>query len=319
MHKSLLAAGMLMLAACSPGHETVSSVSDLPRDRLELVDLAHEFDAVVMARPDASAEEAFAELEARFSDRLPGFYGHERFGDQADFVRGVRTSALGRWGEQRGEALRVADEFAGRFDDAIERFEAAVGPLPTERPVYLVMSLGEFDGATRNFGQGENLYFGADAIAQYYPGASTMPFLHHELFHVYHSPRMGDCAPIWCSLWNEGLATYAASRLNPGSSDIELGLHLPQPIRPVLDARREEAICAVRASLDREGSEFYNPLFTGMGHVEGALPARFGYLVGLWVAQDLGEGYTLAEMAEWNGTELRSRIGASLAGMADCD
>ena len=41
--------------------------------------------------------------------------------------------------------------------------------------------------------------------------------------------------------------------------------------------------------------------------------------IGLWVAQDLGEGYTLAEMAEWNGTELRSRIGASLAGMADCD
>ena len=309
---------MFMLAACTSTVDPRPAPVQSPADRLQLVDLAHEFDTVVAAHPDAAPEQVFAALDARFSDRVPGFYGHERFGDRADFVREFRTGALRRWPEQRGEALRVADEFAGKFDDAIGRFEKAVGPLPTDRPVYLLMSLGEFDGATRDFGRGENLYFGADAISQYYPGASTLPFLHHELFHIYHSRRMGECYQIWCSLWNEGLATYAAARLNPGSSDIELGLHLPQLIRPALQARREEAICAVRERLDKDGPENYNPLFTGMDREEGALPARYGYLVGLWVAEDLGEGRSLAEMAEWNGPELRERIGASLEAMADC-
>lgn len=313
----MIAASLLGLAACSPVAPPAAT-PPAPPAGLRLVDYAHEFDAVLQIEADASPDRQLSALEAHFADTLPGFYGSERFGDRAEAADRFRADVLSRWPEKREAALAVADEFAGRFDQAIARFEAAVGPLPTERPVYLLMSLGEFDGATRDFGDGENLYFGADAISQYYPGASTMPFLQHELFHLYHSPRMGECPEIWCSLWSEGLATYTAERLNPGASDIELGLHLPEPIRPALDPRRREAICEVRSRLDATGSEAYNPLFTGMSGEATRFPARYGYLVGLWLAEHLGEGHDLSEMAEWHGPELRQRIVAGLAAMAEC-
>lgn len=313
----LAASAALLLAACFSAHP-VDSASTTEANRLKLVNLAHEFDAVVSAQSGEGPAAQLAALDARFDGRVPGFYGSERFGDRAEAVDRVRRDILAHWPEKREAALAVADQFAGRFDEAIDRFETAVGPLPTERPVFLLMSFGEFDGATRDFGNGEHLYFGADAISQYYPGASTMPFLQHELFHIYHSQRMDDCPEIWCSLWNEGLATYTAERLNPGASDVELGLHLPKPIRPALESQRNEAICAVRSRLELTGSEAYNPLFTGMADETNPFPARYGYLVGLWLAERLGEGHDLAEMAEWHGEDLHQRIVSGLAAMSDC-
>ena len=283
---------------------------------LTLTNHAEAFDAVWSEHSEDSIDAQWAAIRERFATDLPGFYENERFGDMAGFVDGVRTQKLAEWPEHREAATRAARQFAIDFPHAVAAFEDAVGPLPAQRPVTLVMSLGEFDGAVRNLGQGDNLYFGADEMARIYSGASTTPFLQHELFHTYHSPLIGDCQPLWCALWAEGLATYAARRLNPGATDVELGLTLPAPIRPALANRRSDAVCAIRRRMD--GGDDYRPIFTGMGEPLEGLPLRFGYLVGLWVAEDLGKGRSLAEMARWKGDDLRNRIAASLDRMADC-
>jgi hypothetical protein len=47
-------------------------------------------------------------------------------------------------------------------------------------------------------------------------------------------------------------------------------------------------------------------------------PPRFGYLLGQWVAADLGRTRSLRELAELKGPPLRAEIERSLQRMADC-
>ena len=310
----MIVAALALLGGC--GSASLPPASGASRPSLALDNHAVAFDEAWQAQREEPLTAQWSAIRERFAGDLPGFYENERFGDMAGFVDGVRNQKLAEWPSQREAALQAANAFVADFPRAIARFEAEVGPLPAQPPVALVMSLGEFDGAVRNLGAGERLFFGADEIARIYPGASTIPFLQHELFHTYHSPLLGDCQPLWCALWNEGLAVYAAQRLNPGASDLELGLTMPAPIRPVLEQRRQDAVCAIRKRMD--GGEDYRPIFTGMGEPLNGLPLRFGYLVGLWVAEDLGRGHSLADMARWNGDDLRNRIAASLDRMADC-
>lgn len=288
------------------------------RSQLQLVDRAHEFDELLTPLAGQPVDQQWAAIQKHFATALPGFYDFERFGDQRDFVRGIMMKKLESWPADRAAAVRVADNFASMFAPAVRDFERAVGPLPADEPIYLVMSLGEFDGGSRTIAGREYLFFAADGIAQYQGQNNPRTFLHHELFHLYHSPRFGDCKGLWCSLWQEGLAVHASAVLNPGATDAELGLVLPEPIRPKVEANKAEAACAMIARLDSEGWDNYGPIFSGGKPLSPNLPSRFGYLLGQWVATDLGKGKSLTEMAEWKGPELRAKVEASLRRMASC-
>jgi hypothetical protein len=39
-----------------------------------------------------------------------------------------------------------------------------------------------------------------------------------------------ECDQVWCNLWTEGLAVYAAQQLNRDASDSQLLLMQPEPI-----------------------------------------------------------------------------------------
>lgn len=117
--------------------------------------------------------------------------------------------------------------------------------------------------------------------------------------------------------WTDGLATYASAQLNPGASDAELLLEIPEPMRPKVEANRTAAVCTTLAWLDSTDQDRRNMLLSA-SKGQGNLPPRFGYLVGMWVAEDLGRTRSLSELAEWSGPELRTAIERSLRGMADC-
>jgi hypothetical protein len=143
------------------------------------------------------------------------------------------------------------------------------------------------------------------------------PFFHHELFHVIHEPRFGECKQVWCSLWEEGLATYVAWTLNPQAGDSALMLDQPAPIRPAVDANLAGAVCAAKPLLSSEKEEDYRPLFYGDSHLPG-FPARMGYYLGYLVAADLGKTRTLKELAALKPAEVKPLIDQSLERMASC-
>ena len=286
---------------------------------LEIVDLTDDFARIwdeTAALPDAERVAAF---KSGFAAILPGFYDHARFRTQTAAQYDERLlKRLKQYPEQREEIARVSREFQAMVEPAQKSFEAQFGPMTGFPPVYLVNSLGEFDGGTRDLKDGNRLLFGADVIAKIHKPGTTRPFVHHELFHLYHRRHVKEeCEPIWCGLWAEGLATYVATKLNPGATDAQLLLTFPEPLRPAVEKNRSAAVCAVRDRLDSTRPEDYSALFSN-GRLNADLPSRFGYYVGLLVAEDLGKSRSLDQLARLPLTELRPLIADSLDRLGNC-
>jgi hypothetical protein len=286
---------------------------------LKLIDTTDEFARIwdsTAGLPDAQRAATF---KAEFAKVLPGFYDHRRFHGTTEAEYDERLlKGLKAYPEQRAGIARVGEEFSQLMAPAQASFEKAFGPMTGYRPVYLVDSFGEFDGGTRELGDGEHLMFGADMIDKLYKTTPIQPFFHHELFHLYHGRTFGNCDPIWCSLWTEGLAVYVASKLNPDANDASLLLNFPVPLRAAVENDRAEAICSVAAKLDSTESADYPPLFQGRPQPGAKFPPRYGYFVGFLVAQDLGRSRSLDQLAALTPAQAEPLIKGSLRAMADC-
>lgn len=292
-----------------------------PDDGLKVIDLTDDYERVWTEIQTLPAERRVAEFKRKWAEILPGFYNAERlafFGvtpaKYDEFLGGV----LAGYPKRRAGIQRVAREFGQLSAPAIRSFEAEFGPMRGYPPVYLVNSHNEFDGGTRDLPGGTRLLFGADMIDTLYKDAPVQPFFHHELFHLYHQRNFG-CEEAWCSLWSEGLATYVASRLNPDADDRALLLAYPVPLRPAVEANRKEAACAIAAVFDSPQGADTAPIFSsGEPPFSANLPRRFGYVVGLMVAQDLGRTRSLKQLASLRPAEAKPLVRAALGRLADC-
>ena len=292
-----------------------------PEQGLQFVDLTDDFDRVWTETSTLPDDRRVAAFEAAFAKILPGFYTAERVKDfmTPERYRAFVLKGLKDYPARRAGIQRVSREFRALVEPAQQQFESVFGPMRGYPPIYLVNSFREFDGGTRDLAEGERLMFGADVIDEIYRSEPIRPFIEHELFHLMHGRTFPDCEPLWCSLWEEGLATYVAATLNPGVDDVALGLTIPAPQRPAVEAHKTEAVCAVKARLNSTDHADYAPLFMGGGEPLSAnLPRRFGYYLGLLVASDLGRTRTLQQLAALRPEEVRPLIEQSLDGMARC-
>jgi hypothetical protein len=303
-----------LLSAALGASLLISSVPAFAGGALQIVDLTGQFDRFAMttkALPDAQRLTAF---EAEVGPIADGFYARDRRPNHYDLrvLSNLRT-----YPERRSAVLAVSRQFPGLFNHARRSFEAKFGPVTSDQPVFLVDSLGELDGGTRELNGKPTLLFGADVIAEVHSGQDMTAFFHHELFHLYHEPKVSKCAAIWCALWEEGLATYVASRLDPKAGDDALSLSVPAPIRPQVESDRPLAICAVVRRLESTTDKDFADLFMADARLPG-FPSRMGYYIGYLVASDIGRSHGLHEMAEMSLVEARPLIDASLARMATC-
>jgi hypothetical protein len=284
---------------------------------LRLVDLTDDFEAVwdrTQALPDAERATAF---KAAFAPILPGFYSEARFKRTPAQYDPRLLRGLKAYPAQRAAIAAVAKRFDGMFQPARRSFEAEFGPMRGYPPIYLVNSLGEFDGGTRELQGRVVLMFGADVIARIHMDHDIQPFFHHELFHLYHHRTFPECEAIWCGLWTEGLATYAAKTLNPKATDPELLLTFPEPLPAAVEKNRKLAVCTVVAALDSK-DETTGDAFFSSGRISPELPPRFAYYVGYLTAAEIGKTRSLKTLAQMQPAELRPLIERTLRDMADC-
>ena len=309
-----LAVLALSLIAAAPPHRNVQA-------GLRFVDLTGDFDRIWKATeslPDDQRVEAF---ESQFGKVLPGFYSAARVKDYKtpEQYRAWLLAGLKAYPAKREDILRTSSQFQTLVAPAKQQFESVFGPMRGYPPIYLVNSFGEFDGGTRDLPEGNRLMFGADVIARMYTGKPIKPFIEHELFHLMHHRHFPECDPVWCNLWEEGLATYVASTLNPSADDFALGLTSPSPLRPAVEGHRQEAICAVRARLNSSDPKVYAPLFMGGGApLSENLPRRFGYYVGLLVIQDAAKTHSLKQLAALSPAEAHVLVESTLDHLAKC-
>jgi hypothetical protein len=312
---ALVGMSLVLIGATPAAHKHA------PANELKFVDLIPAFDRIwneTKGLPDDKRVDAF---EAKFAKVLPGFYSAERTKDYQtpeqhhnQVLRGLK-----QYPEKRAGIMRVSRQFQSLVAPAKRQFESVFGPMRGYPSIYLVDSFGEFDGGTRDLPEGNRLMFGADMIDFLYKGKPIKPFIEHELFHLMHHRTFPECDPVWCNLWEEGLATYVASTLNPGASDEALGLTIPAPLRPAVEAHKQEAICAVRARLESKDPKDYGPLFMGGGQpLSPNLPRRFAYYVGLLVVTDAGKTRTLKQLAALTPDQAHTVVRETLERMATC-
>jgi len=241
---------------------------------------------------------------------LPGFYTPRNGAEPARYDARV-AKALANFAALRPRYEQVQREFPAAFEAGIQHFRKAFPGFTPDVPVYLLHSLGEMDGGTREFDGKVYLVFGADVIAQIHETRTLTPFLDHELFHVEHGKHFPECGEVWCALWAEGLATYAAQVMNPGADDGQLLLTTPTPIRAAVDATWPAAACFTRAKLYSSAQQDMRAMFQG-GPDAGEFPRRFGYYVGLRVAEESGRKHPLAELARMQPESAKAALSAAI-------
>ena len=259
------------------------------------IDLTTDFSRFVDETAGMEGPARVAAFKTRMDALLPGFYT-PRFGATPERYDARIARALRSFAELRPKFEQLQRDFPAAFEAGIQHFRKDFPGFTPNVPVYLLHSIGEMDGGTRELGGKFYLIFGADVIAQIHEARDLTPFLDHELFHVEHHKHFSDCEQVWCPLWAEGLATYAAKVMNPGADDQQLLLTSPKPIRAAVDATWPAALCFTRARLFSADQADMEALFVG-GAAAAQFPDRFGYYVGLRVAEELGRQYKLPVLA----------------------
>ncbi|WP_404369331.1 hypothetical protein AB5I39_16525 [Sphingomonas sp. MMS24-J45] len=312
MFRAVLAT--LLVAVISPAEAPVQEAAATAKAGT-LTDLTSNFEKVVDRTAKLSDAERVQAFHAAFDPIVPGYFDGK--GARQPGFDAMILWHLKEWPGKRDKITATAAAFGAAFARGQDHFRAAFPDYALTVPVYLVHSMSQQDGGTRTIGGRTILFFGADVIAAIHDDTTIGPFLDHELFHVYHEQYFRGCMELWCSLWREGLATYAAARLNPGADDRALLLTQPQPIRPKVEPRLAEAMCGLRAKFNSVQRDDYGPLFL-LGRSSGPFPSRYGYFLGYLLAGKLAATTPLQALAKLPPEKVKPLLEAAIDSYGPC-
>ncbi|MGI4720609.1 MAG: hypothetical protein ACRYGO_08920 [Janthinobacterium lividum] len=262
-----------------------------------------------VGKPD---EEFVHDFKASVAAKFPAFYGVARYGGRkteaqrdADIV-----AARTEFPKLRATYLKTVANFEHDMTAYIASFRKTFPDYAAKNDVWFVHSLGEMDGGKRPLEGKPTFIFGADRMSEDEGKDANVLFFHHELFHDY-QPLVCKQWPVWTSLWQEGLATYVALRLNPGWT-VE-GM-LPPELVEGTRKQMGRAVEDLYAKLDSTDGDDYSGLFLGRGDKTG-MPARRGYYLGVLVAEEAAKTMDLHQLAMLDCESVRPVVVAAVERM----
>lgn len=211
----------------------------------------------------------------------------------------------------------LSGDFERHYERHVEHFQAEFPDFRRDQaPIYLMPSLFSFDGHLQPWQGKLPLFIGIDGIVRFHgAGANLAVLLDHESFHLYQAQVLPDLimdgnAPLYASLWTEGIATYVSERLNPGAS-LEQVLLDDHKLAQVDGATVRNLAAKLIPVLDSTTPEDAGRFFSA-GHT-GPEPARSGYLIGLMVARSIGNDMPLAQLPRIPPAKVRQLLAQQLA------
>ncbi|PCG14305.1 MULTISPECIES: hypothetical protein [Sphingomonas] len=288
-----------------------ADISASTRPPLPYTDLATPFRNVATETAGQAETLRIAEIRSRMNGMLPGIY-------PAGPTYDTRIAdALRRFPAVRSDYDRIVAVFPVALHDAIGRFETIYPHFESPLPIYLYHSLGQRDGGSDYLEPGHRhvMLFGADMIAKYHSDDSLEPFLIHEIFHLEHARHFADCDQLWCTIWQEGLAVEATAMMLPNATDHQLLLDIPAPIRGPTDARWAAALCFVAEHFEDTASAATASALLMGGNPPQGLPDRFGYYVGVRLAQ--ATGLSIGRLSRLDNQQARPVARAALVKLID--
>jgi hypothetical protein len=286
------------VATCILALATIAATRPAP---VVYSDYATEFDRFEARTRGMPEKERVEEFRRHFDRLRPGLYSGA---DSARLDRRIEKS-LEEFPALRPSYRSVVQRFGPALSEAVSRFRTSFPDFTPPLPIILAHELGVRDGGSDFVAGQKVMLFGADVIARLHDDESLQPFLEHELFHLEHARHFADCDQFWCLLWQEGLATYAASVMTPGATDHQLLLDQPKGIRGETDAHWAQALCTVASQFDETDEAPIAAAFTGGEKSSSGLPRRFGYYMGYRVAAEAARHHGLRDLAQLDNEHAR--------------
>ena len=315
--KAFVLALAAIVPAATPGDAApATATTAVSTAGLQVHNIAGDFLTFYDATEGKTTPERVAIFKRDIATKFPGFYGFARFGGKADqaFRNGTIAKSI-------DEFAAIREAYAAkvkRIDQDLPRntavFMKAFPDFRPDSPVWILHSLGEMDGGTREIDGQSVLVFGVDGMVKFHNQnvRDESAFFHHELFHVYHNPRLGTCEETWCALWREGMAVYVASKLDPAANEDELLLTLPDDMAAATRARLLPSLLALKQVLMSKDPTDYADLFNFGGPKTSDLPQRRGYYLGFIIARDLGQTYDLHTLANMPAAQAQPLVAAAV-------
>lgn len=293
------------------GSGVMAAAQETASEKTRVVDLTPEFAKVWESSLALSEDEKVAAFKSHFNPLIPGFFNSKYFDP-------LISKSLQTFAQDRSGIEVVSRAFVTSMGPAERTFASQFGASPIETSIFLIHSTGELDGSVRRIEGKDTLVFGADRIAKRLDAAGNVniqPLIHHEMFHLHHNKYFTGCwDTLWCDIWREGLATFAAQSLNPNASDDDLMIG---DLSAALAENPSPAICLVASKLDsKDQSERRD--FISMNFTVPGMPPRFGYYVGYLAAKELSSSHPLPQLAKMQPSQVRPILERGLRQLAEC-
>lgn len=284
-----------------------------------LIDLSQDFVQFYDASASLPSKDRVAQFKQLIAPKMADYYGIARWNGKRTQAQQdeIIADAIQTFPEIRQNYLSKAQQFKADYNKNITSFTQHFPDFTMDVPVYLLHSLGEMDGGTRSFGNQLVLMFGVDGMVRYHADSKDeSAFFHHELFHVYHRQFFQQCEVVWCPLWNEGLAVYASSLLNPSAGPVELLLDSPKGMSRRTNAVLSKALEQLQTQLLSTRYEDYVELMQ-MGPESSDLPKRRGYLLSYYIAREIGKTHSIDQLARMPGEQVLPLMQKALASLIE--
>jgi hypothetical protein len=252
----------------------------------KVINLADDFYSVYQSSKNLSSEKRAELFSQHFTSQFDLFYSNKNF-----------IKSIENFSEIEEVYLLKNKLLSKNLNGSMESFITTFADFKSETPIYILHSLGRFNGATRDLNGKSYLMFGVDQMAKYHDWENDTPFFHHELFHVYHENFFQCNDELWCSLWTEGLATYVSHQLNSSASNDELMLNIPENMIKNVRSRLLYSLTDLKAKFYSKEPEIYSSFFN-FRNDETSLPYRRGYYFGYILAQGIGKNHSIEELAK---------------------
>ncbi|RJF36890.1 DUF5700 domain-containing putative Zn-dependent protease [Pseudoalteromonas gelatinilytica] len=262
----------------------------------EVINLADDFYTLYQSSKTLTAENRAEQFSQHFTSQFAPFYSDKSF-----------VKAIEGFNEIEDVYLSKNRRLSKDLNSSMESFIATFPEFKSETSIYILHSLGRFNGATRELNGKSYLMFGVDLMAKYHTWKNDTPFFHHELFHVYHEKLFHCKDELWCSIWTEGLATYVSYKLTPSATDDELMLNIPSNLVKKIRSRQLDSLVDLKKKFYSKKTETYSSFFN-FAKDETKLPSRRGYYLGYILAKQIGKNYSLEQLAKMDKKTVESLL-----------
>lgn len=205
---------------------------------------------------------------------------------------------------------RLTNSLANEFSANEEKFLSRFPNLAWDGTIYFIPSLSTFVSKQDVINGKKVLLFGLDTIAfTRKDEISLWPIFHHQLFHLYHQQFQPNAKhlefnePLYDFIWNEGLACYVTSLLDPEISRGEL-IQLDS-VKGTTKAPLATIANALRQDLKVKSTEAYQNYYAFDTNTDiGDNYVNTGNYIGLLIAEKLVLGQTFPKVLQLKGDDL---------------